>query len=85
MLYFIVYFPLFSAFFYAGILGAALKISQRKDSLVSLDSIQILTVLTLINILFLSYILIQFSYFFGGEQIIFEARSSINDNLSSHY
>ena len=68
----IIYFPLVSAFFYATILGSALKAHQEKKSSLSLEGIQILTILTLINLLFLSYILIQFSYFFGGDQLILE-------------
>ncbi len=68
----IIYFPLVSAFFYATLLGSALKTHQRKKTSLSLEGVQILTILTLINLLFLSYIVIQFSNFFGGDQLILE-------------
>ncbi|MCW8931273.1 MAG: DUF4173 domain-containing protein [Gammaproteobacteria bacterium] len=69
----LLYFPLFTALFYSSLLSSSAKTVQKKQSTFSLEGIQLLTILTLVNLLFISYIFIQFSYFFGGDQIILEA------------
>jgi hypothetical protein len=73
--YFCLYFPAISAFFYISILKYKINNQSIKEFSYTLEGIQILTILTLINLLFLSYIFIQFSYFFGGEQFISEANT----------
>jgi len=67
------YFPMVCGFFYSTILASEITIQQKKESSFQLDSVQLITMLSLVNILFLSYILVQFSYFFGGEKIVMQA------------
>jgi len=64
------YFPMVCAFFYITIMTFELPLEEKKESLFQMDSVQLITILSLVNLLFLSYIMIQFSYFFGGDKIV---------------
>ena len=68
------YFPLVGAFLYATTLmklwDSTSPVKPSKELILSMEGIQILTILNSINLLFISYIMVQFSYFFGGEQLV---------------
>jgi len=67
------YFPMLCAFFYSTIVTSDTPLEDKKESLFQMDSVQLITILSLVNILFLSYIVVQFSYFFGGDKLVMQA------------
>lgn len=67
------YLPFMAAFLYATVLGYEIKQKQTKESSRRIEGVQMLTILISINVLFFSYIVIQFGYFFGGDKAIIGA------------
>jgi len=80
-MYILLYFPLISTFLYAALLGKAVEPTVIKPFSWRLDGVQLLTILICVNLLFLTYIALQFGYFFGGDEAV---QSSSNLTYSAY-
>lgn len=81
----VLYFPLISAFFYANLQAASTPSEiPHKESTITMEGVQLLTILSSINLLFVTYILVQLSYFFGGEQLILESNNMTYASYARH-
>lgn len=66
----LLFFPFVAAFLYAIMVDDNFEENRKSSPEISMNGVQLLTVLVSINILFFTYIAVQFGYFFGGEQVI---------------
>jgi len=73
LLDYLIYWPLTAAFLYAAVLGSEIEAVQQEDSPLRIEGVQQLTILVCVNLLFFSYIIVQFGYFFGGNQLVMQS------------
>ncbi len=73
LLEYLIYWPFLATFLYATVLGPVVDKDSEAKSILRLDGAQLLTMLVSVNALFFCYIVVQFGYFFGGDQLVAES------------